>query len=120
VLLGERRMPENYYEKDAIKKLGQLKRLKSDLFESISGFDAKVFADGSLPARVKELIAIGCAHVTRCPYCIDFHVRKAKKAGATDEEIAETVFVAVAMSAGASMAHACVTIDSLAEAEQGN
>jgi AhpD family alkylhydroperoxidase len=108
-------MSETYYEKDAIKNLEQLKRLNKDLFESFSHFDAKVFADGSLSAKTKELIAVGCAHVTRCPYCIDFHVQKAKKAGASEEEIAEAVFVAVAMSAGASMAHACITIDSLAE-----
>lgn len=113
-------MPGNYYEKDAIKNLGQLKRLKTELFESFSDFDAKVFADGSLPAKVKELIAVGCAHVTRCPYCIDFHVQKARKAGANDEEIAESVFVAVAMSAGASMAHACTAIDSLSKGKQGN
>jgi len=113
-------MRDNHYEKDAIQNLGQLKRLNKGLFDAFSDFDAKVFAEGALPSRVKELIAVGCAHVTRCPYCIDFHVQKARKAGATEEEIAESVFVAVAMSAGASMAHACVTIDSLSELKQGD
>ena len=113
-------MRDNHYEKDAIKNLGQLKRLNNGLFDAFSDFDSKVFAEGALPSRVKELIAVGCAHVTRCPYCIDFHVQKARKAGATEEEIAESVFVAVAMSAGASMAHACVTIDSLSDLKRGD
>lgn len=113
-------MRDNHYEKDAIRNLGQLKRLNKGLFDSFSDFDAKAFADGALPSKVKELIAVGCAHVTRCPYCIDHHVQKARKACASDEEIAESVFIAVAMSAGASMAHACITIDSLSEGKQGN
>ena len=59
------------------------------------------------------LIAIGAAHITRCPYCIDGHVQRARKAGATDEEIAEAVFVGITMSAGASVAHSCIAMDSL-------
>jgi AhpD family alkylhydroperoxidase len=76
-------------------------------------FNQKVFEEGALSGKVKELIAIGAAHITRCPYCINSHVQKAKKAGATDEEIAEAVFVGIAMSAGAAVAHSCIAVDSM-------
>lgn len=112
-------MSDHYYDKDAIKNLGQLKRLKKELYESFVEFDGKVFAEGSLSAKTKELIAIACAHITRCPYCIDAHVRRAANAGATDEEIAEAVFVATAMSAGASIAHSSIAMASLEKSGQG-
>ena len=107
-------MDDGYYSKDGIKSIGQLKRLKRDLYDSFFEFDRKVFAAGSLSSKYKELIAVGCAHVTRCPYCIDAHVRRAKETGAADEEIAEAIFVSAAMNAGAAMAHSCISMDVLA------
>jgi len=70
---------------------------------------------GTLSTKIKELIAIGAAHITRCPYCIEGHVKRAKKAGASDEEIAEAIFVGIAMSAGASVAHSCFAMEALKE-----
>lgn len=87
--------------------------LNQDLFASFVTFNQKVFEEGTLSVKVKELIAVACAHITRCPYCIDSHIQKAKQAGATDEEISEVIFVAVAMNAGASFAHSCISMDSL-------
>jgi alkylhydroperoxidase/carboxymuconolactone decarboxylase family protein YurZ len=43
---------------------------------------------------------------TQCPYCIDIHVDAARKAGVSDEELAETGFVAAALRAGAAVTHA--------------
>jgi AhpD family alkylhydroperoxidase len=110
---GGRIMSDHYYAKDGLKSIAKLVELKGDLFNALFTFDQKVFADGALPAKVKELIAIGAAHITRCPYCIDGHVKRAKKAGATDEEIAEAVFVGIAMSAGAAVAHSCIAMDAV-------
>ncbi len=106
-------MTDHFLAKDGLKSIGKLAELKGDLLGAFMTFDQKVFAEGALSTKVKELIAVGAAHITRCPYCIDGHVKKAKKAGATDEEIAEAVFVGVAMSAGASMAHSCIAMDAL-------
>lgn len=77
------------------------------------GFAQKVFEEGALSEKTKELIAIGCAHNTQYAHCIDYHTRKAKDAGATDEEIAEAVMVGVAMSAGAAMAHSSIAMETL-------
>jgi len=106
-------MGDHFYAKAGLKGLGKLVELKGDLFASFRSFDQKVFAEGALSVKTKELIAVGAAHITRCPYCIDGHVKRARKAGATDEEIAEAVFVGVAMSAGAAVAHACVAMEAL-------
>jgi AhpD family alkylhydroperoxidase len=106
-------MSNGFYAKEGLKHIGKLMELKKDLFTSLTSFDQKVFEEGSLPVKTKELIAIGAAHITRCPYCISGHVKRAKKAGATDEEIAEAVFVGIAMSAGAATAHSCVAMEAI-------
>jgi AhpD family alkylhydroperoxidase len=50
-------------------------------------------------------MAIAVALTTRCPYCIQVHREAALAAGATDGELAETVFVASALRAGAALTH---------------
>jgi AhpD family alkylhydroperoxidase len=70
------------------------------------------------PRKVKELIAIGVAHTTQCPYCIEGHVRAAKKSGATDQEIAEAVFVAAALRAGGAFAHSAISMGVLKEIDR--
>lgn len=103
----------NYYDSDGIKKLRKLRELKPETFKAFTDFDAKALAEGEISSRNKELIAIGVAHVTQCPYCIEAHTLRAKKAGATDGEIAEAIFVAMALRAGGSWAHACIAMETL-------
>lgn len=73
----------------------------------------RVFAEGALPAKTKELIAVAVAHVTQCPYCIRSHTRRALRRGATAEEIMESIWVAAEMRAGAAVAHAAIAIDAM-------
>ncbi|MBM3155169.1 MAG: carboxymuconolactone decarboxylase family protein [Chloroflexi bacterium] len=108
-------MEEHFYGKKAIEKAAKMFTLKPDLMQAYLDFDGKVFADGKLSTKTKELVAVACAHITQCPYCIEGHTERAKKAGATDEEIAEAIFVAVAIRAGGSMAHSCIAMDALDE-----
>jgi len=106
-------MADYYYSKDGMASIGKLLELKPDLAAALFTVDQKVFEEGALSVKTKELIAVGAAHITRCPYCIEGHVKRAKTAGASDEEIAEAIFVAIAMSAGASVAHSCFAMDAL-------
>ncbi len=106
-------MSESYYSKDGRKHFQKLMELNPDLFGSFVTFNQKVFEEGTLSVKMKELVAVACAHITRCPYCIDGHIKNAKRAGATDAEIADVVFVAVAMNAGASFAHSCISMEAL-------
>lgn len=78
-------------------------------------FSRQVFADGALPARTKELIAIAVAHVTQCPYCIRTHTKKAKLKGISEQEIMEAIWVAAEMRAGAAIAHSALAIETMNE-----
>jgi len=56
--------------------------------------------DGDVSLKHKELIALAIGIVRQCADCIGFHVRAAIKAGATKDEIAETVGVCIFMGGG--------------------
>lgn len=67
-------------------------------------------ADGAIPRKYRELIALGVAFTTQCAYCIDAHTRQACENGASNEEIAEVAFVAAAVRAGGTLAHALLSL----------
>lgn len=46
------------------------KRLAPEIHDSFTAFTRRVFAEGALPTRTKQLIAVAVAHVTQCPYCM--------------------------------------------------
>jgi AhpD family alkylhydroperoxidase len=104
-----------YYHADDLKRLRTLRELKPDVFNAFVEFDRKAFEDGALSVKTKELIAVATAHVTQCAYCIDVHTKRAKQAAATDTEIAEAIFVAMALRAGGSWAHSAIAMQALKE-----
>ncbi|MEP6355713.1 MAG: carboxymuconolactone decarboxylase family protein [Hyphomicrobiales bacterium] len=75
------------------------------MMNAFGAFDAAVMADGALNKKTKELIAIAVALTTQCEYCLTIHSEFARKAGATEEELAEVTFVAAALRAGAAITH---------------
>src|SRR4029078_11379306 len=85
----------------------------TDLYTAFSAFGERVFADGALPSKTKQLIAVAVAHVTQCPYCIRGHTEEARKQGATEQEVMEAIWVAAEMRAGAAYAHASLAIDTM-------
>jgi AhpD family alkylhydroperoxidase len=76
-----------------------------------------VLAEGAIPAKTKQLIAVAVAHVTQCPYCIRGHTRAAVRHGATPEEIMEAIWVAAEMRAGAAYAHSAIALDTIARCQ---
>lgn len=96
---------ESLYQKSNIKRLPELSKLAPDAFKAFSQFDQAAVADGVIPQKTKELIAVAVAHVTGCPYCIDIHVNAVKKLEASKEEMTEAIMVATALKAGSAMAH---------------
>lgn len=95
------------------------RELAPDAEAGFHGFSQAVFKEGALSNGVKQLIAVAAAHVTQCPYCIRSHTRAAKKAGVTDAQIMEAIWVAAEMRAGAAVAHAIVAIDELNPEDPG-
>jgi AhpD family alkylhydroperoxidase len=92
----------------------QRKRLAPGPAEAFRAFSQSVFAEGALPARTKQLIAVAVAHVTQCPYCIRGHTSAALRHGATPEEIMEAIWVAAEMRAGGAYAHSALALDTIA------
>ena len=68
-----------------------------------------------LGAKVRELIALAVAVTTRCDGCITVHTEAAIKHGATKEEIAEALGVAVAVNAGAALVYSTRVMDAVKE-----
>ena len=91
------------------------KRLAPDVHDAFTAFSERVFADGALPAKVKQLIAVAAAHITQCPYCIRGHTKAALRHGATGEEIMEAIWVAAEMRAGGAYAHSALALDAIAD-----
>ncbi|TYB82409.1 carboxymuconolactone decarboxylase family protein [Maritimibacter fusiformis] len=79
--------------------------------EAFRAFSKAVFEPGALDARTKQLIAVAVAHVTQCPWCIEGHVKAARREGASGEAIMEAIWVAAEMRAGASFAHSVKALD---------
>lgn len=102
----------SYYKKNNGAYMNQLKELAPNQLKAFIEFDRKVFRPGTLTKKEKEIIAVAMAHVTECPYCIDVHTKKAKVAGATLSELAEAVFVVIAMQAG-SVFHEYTEVEGL-------
>ena len=96
------------------REIGERRReLAPDTHAAFDAFSKQVFADGALPEKTKQLIAVAVAHTTQCPYCIAGHTTLAHRKGATDEEIMEAVWVAAEMRAGGAFAHSTIAISTL-------
>ena len=99
---------------DTSRELHEKRRtLAPDAYAAFRTFSQKVFADGALPSRTKQLIAVAVAHVTQCPYCIRGHTELALNKGATEQEVIEAIWVAAEMRAGAAYAHANLALDTM-------
>ena len=93
------------YDMKNLTKLQRYAELAPEAFKSFVEFDQAVIKHGVISVKYKELIAVAVALTTQCPYCIDLHVKRAKKAGATEQEIAETALVTAALRAGGAITH---------------
>jgi AhpD family alkylhydroperoxidase len=91
------------------------KDLAPDIHDAFRTFSERVFAEGALPAKTKQLIAVAAAHITQCPYCIRGHTQAALRHGATPQEVMEAIWVAAEMRAGGAYAHATLALDTIAE-----
>jgi len=94
------------YNKENLSKIEEMNSLAPEVMKAFWEFDKLAVADGAIPVKYKELIAIAVALTTQCPYCISIHSGNARKAGATDAEIVEAGMVAASLRAGAAVTHA--------------
>lgn len=100
-----------FHDHDDLSYLPKVKEAAPKEFAAWANLDSQVGrTDGAIPHKQRELIAVACAHITQCVYCLDVHVKAAVDAGATREEIAEAALIAAALRAGGAGAHAALTM----------
>lgn len=99
------------YDMKNLTKLKKFGELAPEAFKGFVAFDEAAFKEGAIPLKYKELMAVAVGLTTQCPYCIEVHTKKAKKAGATEEELAETTMIAAALRAGGAVTHGTHTIE---------
>ena len=63
-------------------------------------------APGAVPAHIKELVALAISVSKQCEGCIAYHARSAATKGATAEEVAEVLAVALLMDGGPASTYA--------------
>lgn len=101
------------YKQEVMGRIGELKELSPDTvggYLTASGAGAKT---GHLDEKTRQLISLAVAVTTRCDGCIAVHSAEAVKQGATKEEIAEALGVAVAMNAGAALVYSARALDAV-------
>ncbi len=111
-------MHEQVYPPATRELAQERKRLAPKPAEAFRAFSESVFAEGAIPAKAKQLIAVAVAHVTQCPYCIRGHTSAALRHGATGEEIMEAIWVAAEMRAGGAYAHSALALDTIARVQR--
>jgi AhpD family alkylhydroperoxidase len=105
--------------KDHMKSLSQpLRDLRTgapDVMKAFSALSQAALKTGALDTKTKELIAVAIGVAIRCDDCIAFHVKAAVDAGATREEVMETLGMAVYMGAGPSVMYASHAAEAVAQ-----
>ena len=104
----------NNYQNELLGRVGEFAQLSPDTligYQALAGAGKKT---GRLDEKTRELISLAVAVTTRCDGCLAIHTQAAKQAGASREEIAEALGVAVALNAGAAVVYSARALDALA------
>jgi AhpD family alkylhydroperoxidase len=103
------------YRTQLTNRIGEIANITPDTvkgYQALAGASRKT---GRLDVKTTELIALAVAVTTRCDGCIALHAAEALKQGATREEIADALGVAVALNAGAAMVYSARAMDAIAD-----
>lgn len=86
-----------------------LRELRKDAAEPLAGFSLltkEAMKDGAVDRKTKEFIAMALGVAARCDGCLGFHAEALVKLGASRQELAEVLAVAVQMGGGPSLMYA--------------
>nr|WP_320012731.1 carboxymuconolactone decarboxylase family protein [uncultured Desulfobulbus sp.] len=95
----------NAYRDSLMEQITEYAKQTPDVMRGLTTINNAAAKTGHLDPKVHELIALAVAVTTRCDGCISVHVQEAVKLGATKEEIAEAMGVAIALNAGAALVY---------------
>jgi len=76
-------------------------------------FSSSAYKPNILDGKTKELIAVSNSVMADCTPCLEYHYKRAVNAGASKEEIAESLAIAMSISAGSKKAKYLPVIDKL-------
>lgn len=108
------------YRKELLGRRGEMGQLSPDTSKVYQALPSAGNQTGHLDAKTRELIAPAVAVTTPCDGCITVHTAQAVKLGASKEEVAEALGVAVALNAGAAMVSSVSALDALAAYQPAN
>lgn len=101
----------------------RLTQLGQEIPGPMSGFarlHKKAVEGGVLDSKMKELMALAISIVVHCEGCIAYHVHDAVAAGATRQELMETVGVALMMGGGPGSIYAAHAMDAIDQFQPGS
>ena len=98
-------MDNHYYNAKDLAKFGNITEHQKPMGDKFFGWYGEVFAEGTLTAKEKSLIALAVAHAVQCPYCIDAYSSDAYEKGYSQAQMMEAVHVAAAIKGGAALVH---------------
>jgi AhpD family alkylhydroperoxidase len=90
-----------------------------ELEKHFGGFAKKALEEGTLSAKVKELIAVALSVAVKCEPCLEHHLKRALQKGAGEREIAEALGVALLMVGGPAAAWPMETVNKILERDTG-
>ena len=105
----------NGYRKQLAVGVKEVGQLSPDTLKGYMALSAAGQKTDLLGAKIRELIALAVAVTSRCDGCITVHTEVAIKQGATKEEIAEALGVAIAVYAGAALVYSARVMDAFKE-----
>lgn len=103
--------------KDLSQEIATLRKGIPDTMEAFSALARSATETRALDVKTKELIACAIAIALRCDGCIAFHVKAARRAKATREELLETIAMAIYMGGGPSMVYGAEALSAFDEFE---
>jgi AhpD family alkylhydroperoxidase len=110
----------NTYRQQLIAGVGGFGKLNPDAVKGYTTLSRAGQQAGHLDEKTRELIALAVAVTLRCDGCITVHTAAARARGATNEEIAEALGVAVSVNAGAAVVYSTRTLDAFDAAAEVN
>jgi AhpD family alkylhydroperoxidase len=107
--------PEIYQHLNTL--MGRLGQEAPAVMQAFASLHAAGAAEGVLPTKTKELIALAIGIAVHCDGCIAYHVHDAMGAGASRAEVIETIGVAVMMGGGPSVVYGCEALEAVEQFE---
>jgi AhpD family alkylhydroperoxidase len=110
----------NTYRQQLVAAVGDFGKLNPDVVRGYITLSRSGQKAGHLDEKTRELVALAVAITLRCDGCITVHTAEARERGATKEEIAEVLGVAVSVNAGAAVVYSTRALDAFEAAVEIN